>query len=175
MQGVCDANYQFLNVVARWPGSTHDSTIFNNSRIRAELDNGGHPNCIILGDSAYPVKTYLMTPLQNPATPPERRYNNSQIRSRVLIENTFGIWKRRFPVLAYGCRLKLETTLKVIIATAVLHNIARLNRDPVPPVDEEEFQQLIQNGNVPHIPIQQNVGDGAGFLVRRGLIDTFFQ
>nr|CAH7743036.1 unnamed protein product [Callosobruchus chinensis] len=29
-QMMCDAKFKILNVVARWPASTHDSTIFNN-------------------------------------------------------------------------------------------------------------------------------------------------
>ena len=27
VQGICDANNKFLNIVAKWPGSTHDSFI----------------------------------------------------------------------------------------------------------------------------------------------------
>lgn len=34
VQAVCDAHLRFMNVVARWPGSTHDATIFNNSTLR---------------------------------------------------------------------------------------------------------------------------------------------
>ncbi len=38
-----------------------------------------------------------------------------------------GVWKRRFACLSVGMRLKICTTLTVIVATAVLHNIARLH------------------------------------------------
>lgn len=31
VQVVCTASLVFQNVVARWPGSTHDATIFNHS------------------------------------------------------------------------------------------------------------------------------------------------
>ncbi|CAH4034848.1 unnamed protein product [Pieris brassicae] len=38
---------------------------------------------------------------------------------------TFGIWKRRFPVVALKMRLSLPNAHAVIIATSVLHNICR--------------------------------------------------
>lgn len=83
----------------------------------------------ITEDSEYPCRTYLLTPLLNLVNDAQRLYNEAYTRTRVKLENIFGIWKRRFPILAYGCRLKLETTLTVIIATAVLHNIARKNNE----------------------------------------------
>lgn len=47
------------------------------------------------------------------------------------------MWKRRFPVLSLGIRLKVETALTVIVAVGVLHNIAvdRVEREP--PLDPE--------------------------------------
>lgn len=45
---------------------------------------------------------------------------NFNISSHV---KSFGLWKRRHPVLAYGFRLKVENLLTIIAATAVLHNI----------------------------------------------------
>lgn len=48
-QVACDANMKILDVVARWPGSAHDATIFNNSRLKARFENREFPNCILLG------------------------------------------------------------------------------------------------------------------------------
>ena len=53
-----------------------------------------------------------------------------------MVERLFGVWKRRFPVLAYGLHLKLETTLPAIVACAVLHNIANQANAPPPPAPE---------------------------------------
>ena len=40
VQLICDANLSLLNVVARWPGGSHDSTIFHNSHIGIQLEAG---------------------------------------------------------------------------------------------------------------------------------------
>lgn len=49
MQCVTDAQLKFLDVVARWPGSAHDATIFANSAIRARFETGQFPGCVIIG------------------------------------------------------------------------------------------------------------------------------
>lgn len=48
-QFVCDASLKILNVVARWPGSAHDSTIFNSSNIRQVFENNRFRSCVLLG------------------------------------------------------------------------------------------------------------------------------
>jgi hypothetical protein len=54
VQAVGDANLNILNLVARWPGSAHDATIFNSSRVRARFDAGHFPNCVLLGNVQNP-------------------------------------------------------------------------------------------------------------------------
>lgn len=102
------------------------------------------------GDSGYPLKTYLLTPLNETRTHGERLYNEAQIRTRNCIERLFGVWKRRFPVLAYGLRLKLSTSLSIIVATGVLHNIAFYMNEDDPPVDVDidNLNYLIEMGNL---------------------------
>lgn len=90
----------------------------------------------------------------------------------------FGIWKRRFPVLAYGLRCKLGTSLNVIIATAVLHNFARDMHEPLPPAPENVnlLNYLIDQGQIPNIPAveaRRNRG-GAILNYREQLINNFF-
>lgn len=48
-QLVGDSNLKIRDIVARWPGSTHDATIYNNSQIRARLEADHFPNAIVLG------------------------------------------------------------------------------------------------------------------------------
>ncbi|KAK4308443.1 hypothetical protein Pmani_019864 [Petrolisthes manimaculis] len=41
VQGICDAQMKFINIVCSWPGSTHDARMFENSRMYAKLET--HP------------------------------------------------------------------------------------------------------------------------------------
>lgn len=62
-----------------------------------------------------------MTPVINPVTQTDIKYNTAHIRTRNSVERTIEIWKRRFPCLSLRMRTKLETTAAVVVATAVLH------------------------------------------------------
>lgn len=126
VQGICDADLCFTDVVARWYGSAHDARIFDNSLIKGRIEAGEVPT-LLLGDAGYPLSQYLMVPIRNPITNAQKRYNGAQIKTRNTIERTFGVWKRRFPCLNH-LRLKLSTSLVVIIAVAVLHNICRYEK-----------------------------------------------
>ncbi|XP_049699813.2 putative nuclease HARBI1 [Helicoverpa armigera] len=137
VQAMCSADLMFQDIVARWPGSTHDCMIFANSHVKYHFENGEFGNGIILGDSGYELTNYLLTPFQNPDTPTKTLYNESQIRTRNVIERCFGVWKRRFPVLSIGLRCRLPLAQDVIVACAVLHNLARSKNEEEPPVDPE--------------------------------------
>lgn len=156
VQVICDASLKFLNVVGRWPGSVHDNTIFNNCRIRRKFEQGAFPNCVLLGDSGYAIRNYFLTPLANPTNRAQTLYNESLIRTRNIVERSIGVWKRRFPVMAYRLRLKMETVLAIIPATAVLHNIAKDMHEPEPPmpvdIDENELNYLIDMGDMQDVP-----------------------
>lgn len=124
VQTIVKPDLQILDIVSRWPGSVHDSTIFSNCGRRAEFESGHFGSALLLGDGGYGVRPFLLTPLERPQTPAEHRYNESQIRTRNPVERSYGVWKRRFPILAIGIRVRIEKTLSIINACAVLHNIA---------------------------------------------------
>ena len=51
-------------------------------------------------------------------------FNRKHSGARVeMTEDTIGIWKRRFPIIRW-LRLKLNNAMKVVLATAILHNIS---------------------------------------------------
>lgn len=149
VQTVSDASLRIRNIVCRWPGSTHDMTIFNNSSLKRSFETGRYGRYLLIGDSGYPVLPYLMTKLQEARTPAENLYNESLIRTRNVVERQYGVWKRRFAVLSAGIRLKVDTARRVIIAAAVLHNLAVDMNDHFP---EEWFADDIfeENHEEPH-------------------------
>ena len=133
VQVMCDHRGRFMNIVAKWPGSVHDSRILRSSQIWDLMENG-RIKAKILGDSGYPCRSWLMTPLLHVHTHQERRYNAAHKGTRVLIEQTIGRWKRRFHILHVQSRMKNpESTCKVICATAILHNIAIDRNEPLGP------------------------------------------
>lgn len=107
-----------------------------------------------------------MTPLEQCSTAAENLYNESQIRTRNCVERLFGVWKRRFPSMAIGLEVSLQNSFPIIIATAVLHNIARRNGESTPPNDNTIMnlvsweavlaQGNINNANVDAVTIQRN-------------------
>lgn len=168
VQAVCNSKLKLMNLVARWPGSVHDATIFINSQLHRDFESNLYPNCLILGDSGYACSNYLLTPLLHPINEGEQLYNESHIRTRNCIERCFGVIKRRFPILAYGCRLNINTVLTVIVASCVLHNMALEVGDLEPPpapedMDEHILNQLIENGQIPEV-VQNNLPDQRNVL-----------
>lgn len=165
VQVACGPTMEILDIDVRYPGSTHDSVIFDRSalRIRFETNQIGG---IILGDNGYPCRRYLLTPVINPAAGPEQNYNRSHIRTRNIIERVFGAWKRRFPCLRRRLLTKLETSVAIICATATLYNIAKN-------VQEEDFDEVIND-----MPLEDNIiieANNNGLAFRRAFIAIHFQ
>ncbi|XP_072166468.1 putative nuclease HARBI1 [Diadema setosum] len=99
VQAMVDSDLHFLNVVARSPGSTHDSYIWDNCRLRDEFREGRMPSGWLLGDSGYPLQPWLLTPILRPQNDSEERYNRSLVHTRVCVERAIGVLKARFRCL----------------------------------------------------------------------------
>ncbi|XP_054287726.1 putative nuclease HARBI1 [Macrosteles quadrilineatus] len=136
------AELEFTFIVARWKGSTHDSRVFKNSSLYAnfeERDMGG----LLIGDSGYECNRFLMTPLLNPVTPAQGRYQRALVRTRSSVERMFGLFKNRFRCLHNDNTLRFSPRrcCIIIVACAVLHNFGirrALWQDVVDPLDDVE-------------------------------------
>ncbi|RWS20268.1 putative nuclease HARBI1-like protein [Leptotrombidium deliense] len=171
VQAVVDAKMKFTNLVVRWPGSVHDSRIFRNSALYDFLETN-NINGHLLGDAGYACKNYMMTPLANPTSPAEKRYQISHTKTRNVIERTFGAWKAKFYCLHIPLRISLKNTLNVIVACGVLWNFLINIGDEI---TENSFAcDLPEDVNEAELNQSAN-NDNRGTAKRCLLIDRYFQ
>ncbi len=75
VQTVSDPDLLIQSIVACWPDSYHDSTIYNAITLRAQFENEEFQNFVLIDDSGYAVSRHLLTPLQNVNSEVEDLYN----------------------------------------------------------------------------------------------------
>lgn len=65
LQVVCDNDMKFTDVYCGWPGAVHDARLLRNSPLfhhaEARTDDLFPGQTYIIGDAAYPLKTWLLT------------------------------------------------------------------------------------------------------------------
>lgn len=159
---------EILDIVTRWPGSAHDSRIFENSSAKMKFDSRTI-NGLLLGDNGYAQSEYLFTPVLNPVSNEEQRYNAAHIATRTSIERLFGVWKRRFPCLSKKLANKLLSTTYIITACAVLHNIGKKCNEP--DIDGDDFDADQENYEIS--PITNTVQRGA--VIKQTFIKQHFK
>lgn len=86
VQSVSAADLKITSIVARWPGSCHDQTIFNASMLKMRLERGDFGAYLLLGDSGYRLTHYLATPFLHVETAVQNLCNESQIRTRNVVD-----------------------------------------------------------------------------------------
>lgn len=171
VQTICDSGLRIQSIVCRWPGSAHDSTIFRHSAVKTRFETDEFGDLLLVGDAGYPISNYLLTPLHNPTNHAERRYNAAQIATRNPVERSYGVWKRRFPILSVGINIKVTTAVSVVLATAVLHNIALVFGEQIPRVTLEE-ERLVELTAFPAVPLPPETAIAGEQPERRRLTQT---
>lgn len=142
MLALVDANYKFLYVDVGTQGRASDAGVWDKSNLRKYLEekrlqvpaDGLLPHSksqspyVIVGDDAFPLKTYLMKPYpgQN-LTPDQRIFNYRLSRARRVSENAFGILAAKFRVFESAIHSNPIYIKKIIFASVALHNYLRSN------------------------------------------------
>ena len=114
LQGVVEPNLKFYDAFAGVPGSVHDARLLRISKFgkkmesfrmlqepKFTLEEGVELKPIILGDSAYAVKSWLLPPYTRLSRmpPTKKEFNNEHARGREPVERAFGHLKGRWRVL----------------------------------------------------------------------------
>ena len=125
---VAGPDFKFYYVSCKWPGSVADARVYRNSTLAARLENWRPiANAIILAESGYGLSEVIMTPVQNPINQPQQNYNRAHKRTRVIVEQAFGVLKARFGCLEY-LRLQPRACCRVIKTCFILHNYIIMNQ-----------------------------------------------
>ncbi|KAJ1162290.1 hypothetical protein NDU88_002758 [Pleurodeles waltl] len=175
VQATVDRQGLITNIVAKYPGSVHDSFIFRHSTINQHFQDGQYCNGLLVADQGYGIQPWL-TPIGNPSTAAEHAYNDAHRKTRTIVERTFRILKSRFRCLDISGGSLLyspEMVCKIILSCAILHNICiRRNiplLEPEPHMPEEEEEE---EGGLQHEGEQQNTA--AGLRRRQHIMNNFF-
>ncbi|XP_067840442.1 HCLS1-binding protein 3 isoform X4 [Heptranchias perlo] len=75
------------------PDSLAAATILRESNVPGPFHAPNTLKGWLLGDQGYPLQTWLTTPLRNPITDQQHRYNDSHIATRSTIEHAIGLLK----------------------------------------------------------------------------------
>ena len=106
---------------------------------------------VLLGDSGYPLRRYLMVPFVRSASLSEDRYNSTLCKTCSKVDCTLGILQNHFGYILQKLRVHgPQYSCQIITACLVLHNICIGNHDFFEPLEE------------------------AGLATHRRYVDTYF-
>lgn len=131
LQAVIDADMKFIDIFCGEPGSLHDGRILRRSNLYARsMQNqaANFPNeSFLIGDSAYPMKDWLVFPFKRVGPRLTRRqkdFNFLLSSTRMIVENAFGAMKNRFRrLLHFTEQVKIPFIVNLIACGCILHNI----------------------------------------------------
>ena len=160
---VCDAHYRFTLVDVGCEGRQSDGGVLAGSSFGQALQDerlsipyacplGDQmlPYCLV-GDEAFPLKTYLMRPFPGRKLSEDKRIFNYRLsRARRTVENAFGILAARWRIFLQPIYADPENAVLYTKAALCLHNFLRVRESSVycPPgfCDHEEADGTVVPG-----------------------------
>uniref|UniRef100_A0A1Y1M573 DDE Tnp4 domain-containing protein n=1 Tax=Photinus pyralis TaxID=7054 RepID=A0A1Y1M573_PHOPY len=162
LQALAGPDYKFICIDVGAYGKESDGGIFTNSNLSRQLENGALntklekrlpgtdislPH-VVLGDEAYPLKTYLMRPYpQRNLGPEEEAFNQRLSRTRQVVECAFGIMSNKWRILQKAIEVTPDRADNIIKCICLLHNLI---------IDQEGIQETAMMETPPPI----TTGDG---------------
>ena len=124
----------------------------------------------IIGDAAYPLKTWLMKPFPGRGLSEDRRNYNYRIsRARMVVENAFGRLKGRWRRLLKRCDMTLDKVPTMIAACCILHNICEVFKDNV----DEQWRVDNEDLTSQHVQDDDEAESSQPHTIRLALMNHF--
>lgn len=151
MLGVVNFQMIFTYALVGWEGSGHDGNVFNDAKTKGLPMRQGK---YWLGDAGYALSKWVLTPyrgvryhlkeFQDPHPKPmnkEELFNLRHSSLRNVIERTFGVLKKRFPLLSSMHSYTFQTQKDLVVCALMLHNFIREHAVYEDPFDDNFIQE----------------------------------
>lgn len=137
-----------MDVFTELSSKIHGARIYKLSPISKKLKNICEDQYHIFGDAAYSLREWLLVPYKDYGNMSEvkKHYNSKFVRTRVIIENAFGVLKSRFLRLQCLYFMDVDKISQFIIACCVVRNLCIVQKDDIV---ESDFEPLRISQNVP--------------------------
>ena len=183
LQALVDHEYMFLDIYVSWPGSVHDARVLANSTLYNKCESGDlFPNwtvtmgntiipLVILGDPAYPLRSWLLKPFSDTGLSRKHRNFNLRLsRARVVCENAFGRLKGRWKLLMKRNDGDIRSVPTIVTACCVLHNLCEMNKDAC---KEAWICTQMESSNNSQLRMNSAGAQSSGIRIWEALCDYF--
>ena len=157
VQGIVNPQLHFQHIAVGFPGSIHDSRVLRLSRIfnlaeneeiltaPTRMVNRVQLRPMLVGDSAYPLKNWLLKPFSNRGhlSHQKKRFNAKLSTMRSVVERAFSMLKGLWRALLKKIEQDHTSVQRTVTAACVLHNFCLLHGDTFddenwPPPDDPD-------------------------------------
>ena len=141
-----------------------------------------HPRFHI-GDEGIQCQKTALSPVKRRGdrvlSPAEKKFNKTLSSLRIIVEQTFGDWKNKFPIVSTEVGIvrkdKSHYSQATILSTVILYNIYKSFEGPAPMPSQEaldnlaKFDQLMSLG-----PEEQILAEDDNTFMRSRVIEKWF-
>lgn len=151
LMAAADHTEKFTFIYIGECGSVHDSSVLQRSemwtKFTDQTDTYFPDNTYMLGDLAFPLTPFLMTPFKENETKgnPKRRLFNYILSShRMCIERAFGRLKQRWRILLGVEANSLRRIARIIQTCCILHNMCQSLNDEIQldAIEDDDTQDM---------------------------------
>lgn len=137
-QIICDKNKRIIHLHTGVCGSVHDATVFKQTQVFKHPERYFSGQEYIAGDSAYPLKSFCVTPYKRNSTgmnaEDRKLFNKAFTKFRVRVENCIGETKNQFPSLQelpthISCDADIHFISEWVAVCCMLHNFVMNYRE----------------------------------------------
>ncbi|XP_050308271.1 uncharacterized protein LOC126744759 [Anthonomus grandis grandis] len=189
LMAIVDPEYKFICVDVGAYGKNSDGGIFEQSAMGRRFENGTFnipPNrpfagkddevpCVLIGDEAFTLSTYLMRPFPYRQARYDRskeKFNYHLCKARRVVENAFGILAHKWRFFFRPLEVKVSTATKLVKTACVLHNFLREKNI------DQKYLNLQEHNDMPvqvfhPLPVDRRRAVNLAFGIREKFVSHF--